>query len=74
MNASQTSNSGSPFQFSLKWFLACALKELTVRLESEVYGAQICLNPIRKITFAPDGQVESFLLDFPAVDPGGAYI
>jgi hypothetical protein len=58
----------------LKWFLVNALKELTVRLESEVYGAQITLNPIRQITFAPDGQVESFLLDFPEVDPGGAYI
>src|SRR5262249_47441542 len=47
----------------LKWFLACTLKELGTRLESEVYGAQIQLNPIRKITFAPDGQVESFRLD-----------
>src|SRR5437867_3436083 len=30
----------------LKWFLACTLKELAGRLEGEVYGAQICLNPI----------------------------
>jgi hypothetical protein len=58
----------------LKWFLACALKELAARLESEVYGAQIRLNPIRQITFAADGQVESFLLDFPEVGPEGAYI
>jgi hypothetical protein len=58
----------------LKWFLACTLKELGVRLESEVYGAQIYLNPIRQITFAADGQVESFLLDFPEVGPGGDYI
>ena len=58
----------------LKWFLACALRELSQRLESEVYGSQICLNPIRKITFTADGQVESFLLDFPDVAPGGASI
>ncbi|HYT94213.1 MAG TPA: hypothetical protein VEL76_36190 [Gemmataceae bacterium] len=58
----------------LKWFLASALRELAVRLESEVSGAQVCLNPIRQITFASDGQVESFLLDFPAIGPGGAYI
>jgi hypothetical protein len=58
----------------LKWFLACTLRELSGRLESEVYGAQIRLNPIRKITYAEDGQVESFLLDFPEVGPEGAYI
>jgi hypothetical protein len=58
----------------LKWFLACASRELAVRLESEFYGAQIRLNPIRQITFAPDGQVESFLLDFPEISPGGGYI
>jgi hypothetical protein len=58
----------------LKWFIACTLRELAVRLESEVYGSQICLKPIRQITFAPDGQVESFLLDYPDVNPGGAYI
>jgi hypothetical protein len=58
----------------LKWFLACALKELGGRLEGEVYGAQIRLNPIGQITFAPDGQVESFLLDFPEVGPAGDYI
>jgi len=58
----------------LKWFLAAAMKELAVRLESEVYGAQIRLNPIRQITFAADGQVESFLLAFPEVQPGGSYI
>jgi hypothetical protein len=58
----------------LKWFLACALKELAGRLESEVYGAQICLNPIRTITYASDGTVESFRLDFPDVGPGGGYI
>jgi hypothetical protein len=58
----------------LKWFLACAMKELGGRLECEVYGSQIVLNPIRQITFAPDGQVESFLLDFPDVGPGGGYI
>lgn len=58
----------------LKWFLTCTLKELARRLESEVYGAQIRLNPIRQITFTEDGQVESFLLDFPDVEPGGANI
>lgn len=58
----------------LRWFLACTLKELARRLESEVYGAQIRLNPIRQITFTEDGQVESFLLDFPDVEPGGANI
>jgi hypothetical protein len=58
----------------LKWFLACVLRELGTRLESEVFGAQICMNPIRQITFAPDGQVESFLLDFPEVRPGGDFI
>src|SRR4051812_39391982 len=46
----------------LKWFVACVLRELTVRLESEDFGAQIRLNPIRQITYAADGQVESFLL------------
>jgi hypothetical protein len=58
----------------LKWFLACVMKELTVRLESEVTGAQICLNPIWQITFAEDGQVESFRLDYPDVGPGGGFI
>lgn len=47
----------------LKWFLAAALKELARRLESEALGAQIRCAPIRKITFTPDGDVESFLLE-----------
>lgn len=47
----------------LKWFIASALKDLAKRLEGEVYGAQIRCCPIRQITFTPDGQVESFLLE-----------
>ena len=58
----------------LKWFLVCALRELASRLEGEVCGSQIRLNPIGQITFAPDGQVESFRLEFPQVDPGGEFI
>ena len=56
----------------LKWFLACALRELSVRLESEVYASQLRLKPIRKITFTEDGQVESFLLDSPDAESGSS--
>lgn len=55
----------------LKWFLACTLKELARRMESEVYGAQIRCVPVRQITFAEDGQVESFRLDYPDVGSAG---
>jgi hypothetical protein len=56
----------------LKWFVACALKELAKRLEGEVYGAQIRCVPIRQITFTVDGQVESFRLESTEADAKGA--
>jgi len=47
----------------LTWFLSRAFKLLGEKLEQQVDDAQSRRVPIKKITYTPDGDVESFTLD-----------